>query len=63
MAIRDDEGNQYVHHTRFHGSTELFQSNASPMKLGIDAGLIDPADVNYYNNDDEDTQTSMGAEA
>ena len=63
LAIRDDENHQYVHHTSFHGSTELFQSNASPMKLGIDSGLIDPADVNYYNNDDEDTPTSTEAEA
>ena len=63
LAIRDDEDHQYLHHTRFHGSTELFQPNASPMKLGIAAGLIDPADVNYYSNDDEDTPTSTGAEA
>ena len=63
LAIRDDENHQYVHHTSFHGSTELFQSNASPMKLGIDAGLIDPADVNYYSNDDGDAPSFMGAEA
>ena len=63
LGIRDEQEFAYVHHTRFHGSTELYQLDASPMKLGIDAGLIDPTDVNYYSHDDEDSPTSAGVEA